>query len=237
MKRTCKYSIRANTQMARLPPIPNAPCSRPFYDRRMGQEIDGEVMGEQFKGYIFRITGGNDKQGFQMKQGILMNTRTRILFRSRQQGYRPTRTGERKRKSVRGCIIGPDLAAIFLRIVKKGDQEIPGVTDVERPNRLGAKRRNNIIKTFALDKKKDDVRKYVVAREIKRKDKTFYKSPKIQRMITEKRLRRKHTIKAETVNRNKNTRESLEKYEKLLSQYVKEKKAQKEAARKAAEAK
>jgi hypothetical protein len=56
-------------------------------------------------------------------------------------------------------------------------------------------------------------------------------------MITEKRLRRKHTIKAETVNRNKNTRESLEKYEKLLSQYVKEKKAQKEAARKAAEAK
>jgi len=27
----------------------------------MGQEIDGEVLGEQFKGYIFRITGGNDK--------------------------------------------------------------------------------------------------------------------------------------------------------------------------------
>lgn len=83
MKRTCKYSFRADTQMARLPPIPNAPCSRPFYDRRMGQEIDGEVMGEQFKGYVFRITGGNDKQGFQMKQGILMNTRTRILFRTR----------------------------------------------------------------------------------------------------------------------------------------------------------
>jgi small subunit ribosomal protein S6e len=49
----------------------------------MGQEIDGEVLGEQFKGYIFRITGGNDKQGFQMKQGILTNNRTRILFRDR----------------------------------------------------------------------------------------------------------------------------------------------------------
>lgn len=49
----------------------------------MGQEVDGEVLGEQFKGYIFRITGGNDKQGFQMKQGILTNNRTRILFRDR----------------------------------------------------------------------------------------------------------------------------------------------------------
>jgi len=49
----------------------------------MGQEIDGEILGETFKGYIFRITGGNDKQGFQMKQGILMNGRTRILFKKR----------------------------------------------------------------------------------------------------------------------------------------------------------
>ena len=49
----------------------------------MGQEVDGEVLGAQFKGYIFRITGGNDKQGFQMKQGILTNNRTRILFRDR----------------------------------------------------------------------------------------------------------------------------------------------------------
>jgi small subunit ribosomal protein S6e len=75
--------------------------------------------------------------------------------------------------------------------MKKGEKEIAGVTDVERPNRLGSKRRNNIVKTFALDKKKDDVRKYVVKREIKRKDKTYYKSPKIQRLITETRLRRK----------------------------------------------
>jgi len=199
----------------------------------MGQEVDGEVLGEQFKGYIFRITGGNDKQGFQMKQGILTNNRTRILFRDRQQGYRPTRSGERKRKSVRGCIIGADLAAIFLRIVKRGEKDIEGVTNVERPNRLGVKRRNNIIKTFALDKKKDDVRKYVVRREIKRKDKTFYKSPKIQRLITETRLRRKRQHKAEVVGRNKATREGLEKYEKLLNQFVKEKKAARVAAAKA----
>merc|ERR1719321_2037525 len=181
---------------------------RPLYDRRMGQEFDGEIMGDEFKGYIFRITGGNDKQGFQMKQGILINGRTRILYKKRGTGYKPMRTGERSRKSCRGCIVGPDIAALFLRVVKKGDKEIEGVTDVERPNRLGMKRRNHIIKTFALDKKKDDVRKYVVRREIKRKDKTFYKSPKIQRLITEKRLRRKRAIKKAKVARFTNTKEA-----------------------------
>jgi len=55
--------------------------SRPFFDRRMGQEIDGAVMGEDYKGYTFKITGGNDAQGFPMKQGIMKNGRCRILFK------------------------------------------------------------------------------------------------------------------------------------------------------------
>ena len=151
--------------------------------------------------------------------------------------YKPMRVGERSRKSVRGCIVGPDLSAIFLRVIKKGDKDLAGVTDVERPNRLGPKRRNNIVKTFALDKKKDDVRKYVVRREVKRADKTFYKSPRIQRMVTEKRLRRKRVIKKEKADRFKATKENTKKYEQLLSQYVKEKKAQKAAAAKEAEQK
>jgi len=41
--------------------------SRHFYDKRMGQEVDGEVLGDEYKGYLFKITGGNDKQGFTMK--------------------------------------------------------------------------------------------------------------------------------------------------------------------------
>jgi small subunit ribosomal protein S6e len=47
----------------------------------MGQEIDGEVLGDEYKGYIFRITGGNDKQGFPMKQGVLVNGRVRLLLK------------------------------------------------------------------------------------------------------------------------------------------------------------
>jgi len=27
----------------------------------MGMEVDGEVLGDEYKGYVFKITGGNDK--------------------------------------------------------------------------------------------------------------------------------------------------------------------------------
>ncbi len=37
-----------------------------FYDRRMGEEVDGGLISPAFKGYIFKISGGQDKQGFAM---------------------------------------------------------------------------------------------------------------------------------------------------------------------------
>lgn len=143
--------------------------------------------------------------------------------------YRPRRTGERKRKSVRGCICGPDLAVIALKIVKKGDAEIDGVTTDNKPRRLGPKRASYIRKVFAL-RKTDDVRKYVVRREVKKGDKTFYKSPKIQRLITEKRLRRKTLLKRAKVDGFKKSKELRAKYDKVLSKYIKERKASHVAA-------
>jgi len=148
--------------------------------------------------------------------------------------YRPRRTGERKRKSVRGCICGPDLAVIALKITKKGDAEIEGVTDADKPRRLGPKRANYIRKVFAL-RKTDDVRKYVVRREIKKGDKTFYKSPKIQRLITEKRLRRKRLDTRNKINKFKQNKEDKAKYDKLLSKVIKERKAHADAAKKGKE--
>lgn len=48
----------------------------------MGHEIEGDFLGDEFKGYIFKITGGNDKQGFSMKQGVLVNGRVRLLMKA-----------------------------------------------------------------------------------------------------------------------------------------------------------
>merc|ERR1719463_498281 len=133
-----------------------------------------------------------------MKQGILANQRVRLLFKKGMSCFRERRTGQRKRKSVRGCIVGPDLATMSLVIVRKGDEEIPGLTDDQRPRRLGPKRASNIKKLFGLEKK-DDVRKFVVRRQIEGKKKT--KAPKIQRLITSRMLQRKRYKKA--VIRNK----------------------------------
>jgi small subunit ribosomal protein S6e len=127
------------------------------YHRRMGAEVPGDSVGEEFKGYIFKITGGNDKQGFPMKQGIMHPTRVRLLLSDGHSCYRPRRTGERKRKSVRGCIVAMDLSVLALSIVKKGDDDIPGVTDTVHPKRLGPKRATKIRKFFGLTKD-DDVR-------------------------------------------------------------------------------
>merc|ERR1712139_711135 len=94
-----------------------------------------------------------------MKQGILVNGRVKILMKKRTTLYRPRRTGERKRKSARGCICGPDLSVIALKVLVKGDADVPGLTDVDRPRRLGPKRAAHIKKAFVL-RKNDDVRKY-----------------------------------------------------------------------------
>ena len=74
--------------------------------------------------------------------------------------------------------------------------------------------------------------RYVARREVKRGDKTNYKAPKIQRLITEKRLRRKKLIKREKLERYKTSKEAAQRYEKLISQYVKEKKAARAAENK-----
>ena len=128
---------------------------RVFMDRRMGQEVPGDSVGDEFKGYIFKITGGNDKQGFPMKQGIMHPTRVRLLLADGHSCYRPRRTGERKRKSVRGCIVGMDLSVLALSIVKQGDAELPGLTDTVHPKRLGPKRATKIRRFFGLSKEDD----------------------------------------------------------------------------------
>ena len=125
----------------------------------MGQEVPGDSVGDEFKGYIFKITGGNDKQGFPMKQGVMHPSRVRLLLSKGHSCYRPRRNGERKRKSVRGCIVGPDLAVLSLVILKQGESDLPGLTDVNHPNRLGPKRATKIRRFFGLSKE-DDVSTY-----------------------------------------------------------------------------
>eukprot|EP00032_Breviata_anathema_P001197 JZ551973.1.p1 GENE.JZ551973.1~~JZ551973.1.p1 ORF type:complete len:229 (+),score=97.21 JZ551973.1:23-709(+) len=171
----------------------------PLYEKRIAQEVPLDFLGDPYKGYVVKITGGNDKQGFPMMQGVMANQRVHLLLDARHPCYRPKREGERKRKAVRGCIIGSDLATVSCIIVKRGEQEIPGLTDGNVPRRLGPKRANHIRKMFNLTKK-DDVRKYVIRREVPAKKegrKPISKAPKIQRLVTPVRLQRRRRLRRE----------------------------------------
>ena len=44
----------------------------------MAQDVEVDSLGDEWKGYVLRIGGGNDKQGFPMKQGVLLPYRVRL---------------------------------------------------------------------------------------------------------------------------------------------------------------
>ncbi|KAG7349701.1 ribosomal protein S6 [Nitzschia inconspicua] len=194
-----------------------------LYERRMAQEIEGSILGEEFDGYIFRISGGNDKQGFPMRQGVLTNSRVRLLMQKGHKGYRQRRQGERKRKSIRGCIVGQDISVLNLVVTQVGANTVEGLTNDTIPRRLGPKRASNIRKLFNLTKE-DDVRKYVISRTFtNKKGKTVRKAPKIQRLVTPLTLQRKRARKAEKMSSVLRNKEEAAAYKKLVAQRLAEK--------------
>lgn len=157
-----------------------------------------------------------------MKQGVLEARRVRLLLSKGHSCYRPRRTGERKRKSVRGCIVASDISALHLVVVKQGETDIPGLTDVNVPKRLGPKRANNIRKMFNLTKE-DDVRKYVIRREVTTKSgKTYTKAPKIQRLVTPRTLQHKRHLLALKKRQRTKVQADAAAYAELLQQRIKE---------------
>ncbi|KAF4015888.1 hypothetical protein G4228_006907 [Cervus hanglu yarkandensis] len=187
----------------------------------MATEVAADALGEEWKGYVVRISGGNDKQGFPMKQGVLTHGRVHLLLSKGHSCYRPRRTGERKRKSVRGCI-DANLSVLNLVIVKKGEKDIPGLTDTTVPCHLGPKRASRIRKLFSLSKE-DDVRQYVVGKPLNKEGKKpRSKAPKIQRLVTPRVLQHKHwriALKKQCTKKNK---EEAAEYAKLLARRMKE---------------
>jgi len=197
-------------------------------DRRMGCEFEGEILGEEFKGYLFKVTGGTDKDGFGMKQGILVKGRVKLILEPESVGFICRKDGAHRRKAVRGCVIGTDMSCLSLAIIKKGDKELEGLTDVNRPRRLGPKRANKIRKMFTLPRhfdnfgKKDatkvevdawDVTRYVVRRQSKvGEKKTYFKVPKVQRLVTPQRVYRKKAYRASRVERAKKGAEAYQGY-------------------------
>ncbi|EGD80125.1 ribosomal protein S6 [Salpingoeca rosetta] len=204
---------------------------RPFYDKRIASEVPADSLGDEWKGYVLRITGGNDKQGFPMRQGILTNKRVRLLLGKGSPNFRERRKGARKKKSIRGCIVDANLSVLSCVVVKTGEKDIEGLTDTTRPRRLGPKRANNIRKLFNLSKE-DDVRKFAVRRVVKREGKkNIVKKPKIQRLVTPRRLARKKAELAAKRAQREKQRALADEYAQRLAALQKERSEARDARR------
>ncbi len=93
--------------------------------KRIGDEIPAselglnltEIFGEEIPGDAkLRITGGTDKDGFAMRPDVHGPRRVKILV-SRGPGFRPKERGERRKKTVRGNTISPEIVQVNMKLV------------------------------------------------------------------------------------------------------------------------
>ncbi|CAL6041161.1 Ribosomal_protein S6e [Hexamita inflata] len=171
------------------------------HGQRIATEVDGQFIAPELAGCTFKISGGNDSQGFPMMQGVLKNYRVRLLLKKGSKCFRQRREGQPKRKSVRGCIVGSDLHALNVVLINPNGKEIVGLTDVSVPKRHVPKRARKIRRLFGIpdliDPKKIDIiqKAYYAAfaRQFTRNNgKTVTRCPKIRRLVTDAKFNRTH---------------------------------------------
>lgn len=217
-----KYEYKDEKQFAKL------------YDYKIGDEVSGDIFGEGFEGCTFKITGGSDKDGFGMKNGVLTKTKKKLLLAPFTSGYKHKREGTSMRRTVRGAIIGSSIASVNLILLVKGEKEIAGLTDAKIERRLGPKRANKIRKLFNLPKHSDfrgqekhdrikvhniDVQRAVVKRITKEVgEKKYYKAPKITRLLTTTRIRRKRVKRTQKILTIKANQQQHKNFDVLLAE-------------------
>jgi len=209
---------------------------RAFCDKRISHQVEGDVLGADWKGYVFKITGGCDKDGFAMKQGVMTSNRVRLLLKQGDSHFHCRRDGYRKRKSLRGCIVSPSLAVVNLVVLKRGETDIKGLTDEasKRPAAYFLKRASKLRKLFGLTKK-DDVRQFSIRNVVtktNKKGKTVKKviAPAIQRLITPARLHTKMQNKKAVHKRSLATKKAAEEFNSLIAIRRKQFSQEKESA-------
>lgn len=89
--------------------------------KKIGDIVDGIYF--QLPGYKLQITGGSDKDGFPMRPDLPGQQRTRLLL-SGGAGFRHSRKGLRKKRTVRGNTVSPATVQLNLKVVTFGPTSI-----------------------------------------------------------------------------------------------------------------
>ncbi len=97
--------------------------------KKINDEVDGIFV--SLPGYKLQITGGTNKDGFPMRRDFPGTSRKRLLL-SEGLGFKPKDSGVRKKKSVRGNTINPDIVQINMKVIKHSSKPIENLIKVEK---------------------------------------------------------------------------------------------------------
>ncbi len=89
--------------------------------KKIGEVVDGIFVG--LPGYKLVITGGSDYTGTPMRKSLPGPRRKRILV-SGGVGFHPKMPGQRRRKTLRGNTISPEIVQINMKISSYGPKSI-----------------------------------------------------------------------------------------------------------------
>jgi len=89
--------------------------------KKIGDEFDASFIG--LPGYVLKITGGTDKDGFPMHPNVEGMVKKKVLLEG-PPCFHPERKGQRKKKTVRGNTISEDITQINCKVVKKGEKPL-----------------------------------------------------------------------------------------------------------------
>jgi small subunit ribosomal protein S6e len=105
------------------------------------KKISGKAIGDAFEGslidlpgYKLKITGGSDKGGFPMKEGLHLNRAMRVLM-GNGVGFK-AKKGQRARVRVHGEVIGEQIVQVNATVLEYGSktlESILGKKEAESP--------------------------------------------------------------------------------------------------------
>jgi small subunit ribosomal protein S6e len=97
--------------------------------RKIGDKVSGDFLG--MAGYELEVTGGSDKQGFPMRKDVHGSVRKKVLL-SFPPGFHPLKSGQRRKKSVRGNTISSEIIQVNAKVLKYGNKSIEELFGVKK---------------------------------------------------------------------------------------------------------
>lgn len=132
--------------------------------KKIGQTFDGSALG--LAGFILKITGGSDKEGFPMKPDLPGVIRKKLLLASGP-GYKPKQKGIKRRKYIRGNTISDAIIQVNCKIVE-GEGDISSLLGIKKEGQTEKpEKEKEPTKEEKAEKPKEEVKKQEAEKETK----------------------------------------------------------------------